>query len=58
MLHLVVQQRVVYALLGSIIPQLQQTSILVPFVYKVSFMSIKKLLVKLARTDGINTKTM
>ena len=58
MLHIVVQQRVVYALLGSIIPQLQQTSILVPFVRKVSFMSISKLLAKLARTGGINTKTM
>ena len=53
-----VQQHVVHALLGSIIPQLQQPSILVPFVRKVSFMSIKKLLVQLARTVGINTKTM
>ena len=56
--HLVAQLRVVHALLGSIIPQLQQTSILVPFVRKVSFMSISKLLAKLARTGGINTKTM
>ena len=47
-----------HALLGSIIPQLQQPSILVPFVRKVSFLSINKLLVKLARTGGLNTKTM
>ena len=58
MLHLVVQHRVVHVLLDNITQQLLQTSILVPFVRKVSFMSIKKLLVKLARTGGINTKTM
>ena len=53
-----VQQHVVHALLDSTIQQLQQTSIPVPFVHKDSFSWIKKLLVKLARTDGINTKTM
>ena len=58
MLHLVVQHRVVHVLLDNITQQLLQTSILVPFVRKVSFMSIKKPLVKLARTGGINTKTM
>ena len=57
MSYLVVQQHVVHALLDNIIQQLQQPSILVPFVRKVSFLSINKLLVKLARTDGINTKT-
>ena len=57
MLHLVVQHRVVHVLLDNITQQLLQTSILVPFVRKVSFMSIKKPIVKFARTGGINTKT-
>ena len=55
--HLELQHRVVHVLLDNITQQLQQTSILVPFVRKVSFMSIKKPIVKFARTGGINTKT-
>ena len=55
--HLALWHRVVHVLLDNITQQLLQPSILVPFVCKVSFLSIIKLLVKLARTDGIKTET-
>ena len=44
--------------MDNIIQRLLQTSILVPFVHKVTFLLISQLLVNVARTDGTNTKTM